>query len=308
MAYEETIRGIYNDFAAFGANRGASMPMMDGPKFAKFAKDCKLLDKTNLTATDVDLIFAKAKSKTERRITVDQFYTAVCMMADKKYPEEAGDAALEKLMGKISNSQGPKATATVADSSGIYGKLTDTSLYTGSHKERFNEDGTGRGMDGRDRIAKGKGSSKGAITSTGSGDDSSPPISDDEESNEYLAGEVAKLGVSPPKPKAPSSSPSKPATLSKSGAGAKSSPTLTKSPSGGGIQKSTSSPSKSPSSPSKSPTKPSIFDKLTDSSQYTGSHKNRFNADGTGRGLAGRDSVRKGGVSGQDLSQMVRRS
>lgn len=48
----------------------------------------------------------------------------------------------------------------------------------------------------------------------------------------------------------------------------------------------------------------SIFDRLTDSSQYTGSHKNRFNADGTGRGKAGRDP----GVDSQtaDLSQMTR--
>jgi len=45
---------------------------MDGKTFAKFAKDCKILDK-KLTATDIDLIFAKAKSKTDRRITYTQF-------------------------------------------------------------------------------------------------------------------------------------------------------------------------------------------------------------------------------------------
>lgn len=37
-----------------------------------------------------------------------------------------------------------------------------------------------------------------------------------------------------------------------------------------------------------------IFDKLTDSSLYTGSHKNRFDATGRGLGLAGRDSTKKG--------------
>lgn len=47
------------------------MPLLDGPKFAKFAKDCKLVDKNNLTPTDVDLIFAKAKSKTERRYAIN---------------------------------------------------------------------------------------------------------------------------------------------------------------------------------------------------------------------------------------------
>jgi hypothetical protein len=40
---------------------------MEGKSFAKLAKDCGLLDK-KLTATDVDLIFAKVKDKAERRI------------------------------------------------------------------------------------------------------------------------------------------------------------------------------------------------------------------------------------------------
>eukprot|EP00198_Chlamydomonas_reinhardtii_P001216 XP_001690551.1 predicted protein [Chlamydomonas reinhardtii] len=58
----------------------------------------------------------------------------------------------------------------------------------------------------------------------------------------------------------------------------------------------------------------SIFDKLTDSSLYTGAHKHRFDASGNGRGLAGRDRVTKGhgfiagapGGSVADLSQITR--
>lgn len=111
----------------------------------------------------------------------------------------------------------------VADSSGIYGKLTDTNLYTGAHKvltlfilfificfssplffsfliyfkERFNADGSGKGLEGRDKISKGTGSSRGANITPLQVDyhDESPPISDDEESNEVLANEVAKLGM-----------------------------------------------------------------------------------------------------------------
>jgi len=311
--HEGTLRNIYQDFAAFGATRGVGMPMMDGPKFAKFAKDCKLVDKANLTPTDVDLIFAKAKSKTERRITFEQFFIAVSMMADKRYPEQAGDGALEALMKKIITNHSPKASsATVADSSGIYGKLTDTNLYTGSHKERFNVDGSGKGLEGRDKISKGTGSSRGANLTplyVNEDDDHSPPISDDEESNEYLASEVAKLGMSPSKPTKASPSPTK-LSKSVSSSPTKSSPTLGKSSpsSSPTMTKAHSMPTKTPSPTSKSAPKASIFDKLTDSSQYTGTHKNRFNSDGSGRGAAGRDSIRKGGVSGQDLSQMVRRS
>ncbi len=32
----------------------------------------------------------------------------------------------------------------------IVDKMTDTNNYTGSHKERFGEDGKGKGIDGRE--------------------------------------------------------------------------------------------------------------------------------------------------------------
>lgn len=48
---------------------------------------------------------------------------------------------------------------------------------------------------------------------------------------------------------------------------------------------------------------PSIYDRLTDSSTYTGAHKYKFDADGHGLGKAGRDT----GVDGiKDLSQITR--
>jgi len=43
---------------------------MDGKSFAKFTKDCKIIDK-KFSATDVDLLFAKVKKGSERRITFD---------------------------------------------------------------------------------------------------------------------------------------------------------------------------------------------------------------------------------------------
>jgi len=39
----------------------------------------------------------------------------------------------------------------------IFDKLTDPSLYTGSHRHRFDESGRGRGLEGRESIAKGLG-------------------------------------------------------------------------------------------------------------------------------------------------------
>jgi hypothetical protein len=49
---------------------------MDGKTFAKMAKDCKILDK-NLTATDIDLVFAKVKDKAARKINFTQFQKGI---------------------------------------------------------------------------------------------------------------------------------------------------------------------------------------------------------------------------------------
>ena len=48
---------------------------------------------------------------------------------------------------------------------GAVDRLTDTSKYTGSHKERFDESGKGRGLEGRDSVAKGQGMSAGSVAS-----------------------------------------------------------------------------------------------------------------------------------------------
>jgi len=53
-----SLEDVFQQFCNFGA-KGAP-PLMDGAKFAKLCKDMKLLDK-NLSATDVDIIFAKSK-------------------------------------------------------------------------------------------------------------------------------------------------------------------------------------------------------------------------------------------------------
>jgi len=55
-----TLHQVFQNFAAGDA--------MDGKQFAKLAKDCGLLEK-KLTSTDVDLAFAKIKTKAERKIT-----------------------------------------------------------------------------------------------------------------------------------------------------------------------------------------------------------------------------------------------
>lgn len=51
-----------------------------------------------------------------------------------------------------------------ATSSSFVARMTDTSKYTGTHKLRFDEDGKGRGLEGRDSLAKGSGMAPGSAS------------------------------------------------------------------------------------------------------------------------------------------------
>ena len=68
-ATEEELFAAFRTFAAFGAGSGTpkatgaiSEPVLDGSRFAKCMRDSRLLGR-NLTTTDVDLIFQRAKAR-----------------------------------------------------------------------------------------------------------------------------------------------------------------------------------------------------------------------------------------------------
>ena len=81
---------------------------MDGKGFAKMAKDTKLIDK-KLTATDVDMTFAKVKERTARRITFEQFMAGLAVFAQKK------QVGAEEVHAKVASSAGPILRGTQAD-------------------------------------------------------------------------------------------------------------------------------------------------------------------------------------------------
>ena len=75
---------------------GEGISVMDGARFAKFAKDCRLLDR-RLTTTDVDIIFTKVKPKGQRGIRFEEFCAALEQVADKK--GVLPDAVIEQAIG-----------------------------------------------------------------------------------------------------------------------------------------------------------------------------------------------------------------
>lgn len=158
-----------------------------------------------------------------------------------------GDKAYEAIVDLIcKKSSAPVLNGTLPFTPGVFDKLTDSSQYTGASKQRFDEDGNGRGLEGRKDVSKAP---------------------------------VNKGLVSKPAAKASTEKLAK-----------------------GSVEKIT-----------KSTEKLAVFDRLTNTAGYTGASKQRFDAEGNGKGLAGRDSPSKTGNAGayrggdvKDLSQILR--
>lgn len=152
FAIDRELEDVFALFAGFGNRTGPLL--LDGAKFSKLCRDCGLLERYMETAT-VDIVFSKAKPRGERKLDFAHFLSALDLLAKEKFPGDV-DGPL-KVRQLVINNQGPTATATVVATDGIFAKLTDSRLYTGAHRHRFDEEGHGRGVEGRDLPAMGEG-------------------------------------------------------------------------------------------------------------------------------------------------------
>jgi hypothetical protein len=139
MADIEALYSIFESFCQFGSTRdlssipskaGSSQPQMDGiknssklkliyrifsnvgSKFAKFSRDCDILDK-QITPTEIDIVFNKVKSKTERKIMFPQFQEALKQISKKKYPSKAEGEAFVHLVRLVAHNGNPQVATLV---------------------------------------------------------------------------------------------------------------------------------------------------------------------------------------------------
>lgn len=132
------------------ASKGNEMTTAD---LTKWVKDAGILGK-NLTSNHIDIAFSKVKVKGARNLTIKEIEPLIKEMAkpyaaDKKIDEEA---AISELREKLSGAEGKLHGTTKTMNVGGVDRLTDTSKYTGSHKERFDESGKGKGIAGREDV------------------------------------------------------------------------------------------------------------------------------------------------------------
>ncbi|XP_068101954.1 tubulin polymerization-promoting protein family member 3-like [Hyperolius riggenbachi] len=151
----QELEKAFHKFATYGTSQ-TSASEMNGKNFNKLCKECKIAE-DGCTSTDVDLAFAKAKSKAAHVITYEEFKKALEILSAKRFkglPQNEAIAAIYKLVeGK--EPANPGTTKAVAV--GAVNRLTDTSKYTGTHKERFDASGKGKGQAGRSDLADNSG-------------------------------------------------------------------------------------------------------------------------------------------------------
>ncbi|XP_038662015.1 tubulin polymerization-promoting protein family member 3-like [Scyliorhinus canicula] len=152
----EALHESFRRFAMHG-DTSATGHEMNGKNWSKICKDCKVIDGKTVTSTDVDILFSKVKSKSARVITFEEFKMALQELAPKRFKGKGKEEALSSIYALIAGRDPTNAGVSVAYKGGGVDRLTDTSKYTGSHKERFDESGKGKGLDGREDLVANSG-------------------------------------------------------------------------------------------------------------------------------------------------------
>ncbi|XP_069383425.1 tubulin polymerization-promoting protein family member 3 [Paralichthys olivaceus] len=147
----EQLLAAFKKFAVHGDTKAMGKEL-NGKNWAKLCKDCKIIDGKNVTATDVDIVFSKVKQKTSRVITYEEFHRALQELAPKRFKGQSKEEALRSIVALVEGGEPSNAGVTKVAKTAAVDRLTDASRYTGSHKERFNESGKGKGREGREEL------------------------------------------------------------------------------------------------------------------------------------------------------------
>ncbi|CAL7938558.1 unnamed protein product [Xylocopa violacea] len=109
----------------------------------KWMKQAKVIDGKKITTTDTGIYFKKHKST---KLGIEQYKAFLEELAKSKKLD------LAEMKKKMANCGSPGFTGGASGAgkaASTVDRLTDVSKYTGSHKQRFDETGKGKGIAGR---------------------------------------------------------------------------------------------------------------------------------------------------------------
>ncbi|KAH8057949.1 hypothetical protein JL722_6493 [Aureococcus anophagefferens] len=275
-----------------GTNAGQGLT---NKNFAKLAKDCALLDK-RLTLTTLDLIFAKCIDRGAKKLQWPQFLEALKQCASTKR------VAVEKVHEVVAGSEGPRLTATTAAAqtrlhddrttyTGVHvaggPTIIDNKLTLDSLADRSEAD-PGRAEEPRLRDLR---HADDGVAERERDDVRRPPDARVGRGEARAARPGRRAGGAPPNyfdlltRYFMKHNPSKASNVG-----------VLLTQYAGHEQELFDKMEAKYGDPG------NIYDKLCDTSLYTGAHKQRFDETGQGRGLAGRDFTAKGGIAGRSTT------
>lgn len=116
----------------------------------KWMKQAKVVDGKSITTTDTGIHFKKFKAL---KINQSDYIKFLEDLAKTRKVD------IEEMKKKLAECGLPGVTSAVAKSKAdaAVERLTDPTKYTGSHKQRFDETGKGRGIAGRKDVQDGSG-------------------------------------------------------------------------------------------------------------------------------------------------------
>ncbi|XP_047365725.1 tubulin polymerization-promoting protein homolog isoform X2 [Vespa velutina] len=109
----------------------------------KWMKQAKVIDGKKITTTDTGIYFKKHKSM---KLGIDQYKSFLEELAKSKKVD------FVEMKNKMANCGAPGVTVGASGAgkaASTVDRLTDVTKYTGSHKQRFDESGKGKGIAGR---------------------------------------------------------------------------------------------------------------------------------------------------------------
>nr|BAN21026.1 conserved hypothetical protein [Riptortus pedestris] len=108
----------------------------------KWMRQAKVIDGKKITSTDTGICFKKFK---HQKLSEDEYNVFIEDLATSKGFD------VSELKVKMVNCGAPGFTSSVnsGKATGAVERLTDPTKYTGSHKERFDDSGKGKGLAGR---------------------------------------------------------------------------------------------------------------------------------------------------------------
>ncbi|CAF0955935.1 unnamed protein product [Adineta steineri] len=133
---------------------------IESKNIQKMMKDGGVVDSkytTQLLDNDIARVLGKLTTggtyaKGVKTFELQGFKQLIDQVADSK------KTSSDQIISQISSTGGPSlANVTTTANKNITGRMTDTSHYTGSHKERFDSEGHGKGKEGRADEAKNTG-------------------------------------------------------------------------------------------------------------------------------------------------------